>query len=122
MYGQSTCRRAKFRFAAIDSGVSSGLPTMRPPTISRPCRCSTSMASSVAFVRPSPAVLRLFFAPALRKLEILFQHVLDPEKHVAEAGLLHERREGGAVTGKRRRHSLHDVIEVVQSGVDDCLA
>ena len=51
--------------------------------------------------------------------KVLLQHVLDAKEHVAEAGLLHQRRERGAVTGEGRRHALHDVVDVVEAGLDD---
>ena len=66
MYGQSTCARANDRFAATDSRVSSGLPTISPPTTSIPCLCRMAIASSVAFPFRGPSPCWLFFARALR--------------------------------------------------------
>ena len=45
-----------------------------------------------------------------------------PEEHVAEPGALHQRRERLAVIGNRRGHPLHEIVDVVQPGVDDRLA
>ena len=39
------------RIASIDSRVSSGLPTIKPPTTSMPCRWRTSTAATAVFVR-----------------------------------------------------------------------
>ena len=50
----------------------------------------------------------------LEEGEIVLEHVLDAEEHVLEAGALHQRREAFAMRGKRRRHPLHDVAQVVQ--------
>src|SRR6186713_337096 len=105
MYGQSTYCLANSRFVSIDSRVSSGLPTIRPPTTNRPCRWRCSMASMVALppLRPSPR--RAFFARALTK-----------------SSALHQRRERLAMLGKRRRHRLHEIFDIVEPGADNGLA
>ena len=115
-------RLANSRFVSIDSRVSSGLPTMRPPTTNRPCRWRWSMASMVAFPRilsaPAPGVFR----SRLQEIEIAFEDVLDPEKDVAESGALHQRRKRRPVLRKRRSHRLHDILDVVEPAIDDGLA
>ena len=42
-----------------------------------------------------------------------------PEEHVAEPRPAHQRRQRLAVVGDRRGHRLHDVVDVVEAGVDD---
>ena len=80
------------------------------------------MASIVA-LPDGPAV----FAPRvlgarLEEREIVVEHVLDAEEHVAESGAAHQRRQRRAVLGERRGHRLDDVVDVVQAAVDDRLA
>ena len=57
--------------------------------------------------------------PGAEEAEIVVQDVFDPEEDVAEARPAHERRQCGAVSGDGRRHGLHEVVEVVEAGVDD---
>ena len=122
MYGQSTYRRANARFASIDSRVSSGLPTISPPTTKSPCRCRCPIAAIDALPTVRPSARCAFLADALRKARSVGQHVLDAEEHVAEPGAPHQRRERGAVLGERRRHRLDDVVGVVEAALDDRLA
>ena len=86
MYGQSTNWRAKFRFAAIDSRVSSGFPTIKPPTTNMPLRRMASTAASVALLLSLDPPRVLFFAAA--GLSLLFDR--RKRKKDAAAGLLPE--------------------------------
>src|SRR5262245_62744012 len=54
--------------------------------------------------------------------KIVFEDVLDPEKHVAETGGAHGARQRLAGRRNRGRHPLHDVVDVVQTGAGDRLA
>src|SRR5262249_40872296 len=54
-----------------------------------------------------------------QELEIVFQDVLDAEKYVLEAGLPHPRGQGLAMISDRRSHTLDEVLDVVQAGLDD---
>ena len=103
------------RLASIDSRVSSGLPTIRPPTTNMPWRCRCSIASMVALPTVRPCSRCAFFARALQEREVVVEDVLDAEEHVAEAGA---RISGASVApccGDRRRHRLHDVVDVVEA-------
>ena len=80
------------------------------------------MAWVLALPTVRPPFRSAFFAPARRKRQVGVEHVLDPEEHVAEAGVAHLAGEIVAAGEHRRRHALHDVVDVVQPGVGDSAA
>ena len=55
--------------------------------------------------RGRPRSRRLFFARALQERQVLVEHVLDAEEHVAEPGPPHQRRQR-----RRRAAAIDDVI------------
>src|SRR5690242_729651 len=57
-----------------------------------------------------------------QELEIIFENVFNSEKYVFESSLPHQGSEGLSVIGNRRRHALNEVLDIVQSRIDDCLA
>ena len=92
MYGQSTYFRANARLAAIDSRAIVGVAddqaaddehAVAAEDVDRRHRGVGALALLM------PAVLRA----RLQKREVLVEHVLDAEKHVAEAGPPHQRRQ-----------------------------
>ena len=85
--------------------VSSGFPTMSPPTTNMPWRCSTSIAAIVVFCRAASLPRRRVLGRRLQKREVVFEDVLDAEEHVAEAGPAHQRRQRLAVLRDRRPSS-----------------
>ena len=119
MYGQSTCLRANARLAATPSRVSSGLPTIRPPTTSRPLRCSTSTACGRRVADAAAVLAQAVLGARLQERQVVLEDVLDAEKDIPEAGLLHQRPERLAMRGDRRGHALDDVVDVVEAAVDD---
>ena len=93
MYGQSTYRFANARLASIDARVSSGLPTMMPPTtreagaVERVDRLDRRVADL-----PSAFALRVLRRRAQER-EVFVEDVLDAEEDVAKARLPHQRRQ-----------------------------
>ena len=84
---------------------------MSPPTTSMPYLWSRLTARERGAADRTPAfaldVLRL----RAQERQVLIEHVLDPEEHVAEAGPLHEARQLVTARRERARHSLHDVVD-----------
>ena len=93
----------------IDSRVSSGLPTISPPTTYILFLCRCSMARSVALPVLRPASRNSFLAAAFKNCKIILENVLDAKEHVAKTGLPHQRRQGFAVHRDGRCHRLHGV-------------
>src|SRR3954462_3191070 len=100
--------RANSRFASIDSRVSSGLPTISPPTTNMPLRGRGSIASMLALpVRGAPfrpaclarAVARRFLGARPQERQGGVDDVLDAEEDVAKPGAPHQRREPCPVLG-----------------------
>src|SRR5215831_8514808 len=60
---------------------------------------------------------RAILGAGAEKLQIVFQDVLDAQKHVLEAGLAHQRSQGFPVIGDGRGHALDEVLHVVQPGL-----
>ena len=87
---------------------------MMPPTTYMParCRCDRSRESVALPVRRPPSRCA-FLAARLEELEVVVEHVLDPEEDVAEPGRAHQRRQRLAVVRDRRGHRLDDVVDVV---------
>ena len=121
MYGQSTYFRANARLAvnrlAAIVGRANDEPAddehaVTPEQVDRGHRRVGALALLL------PAVLR----PGLQERQVLVEHVLDAEKHVAESGPAHERREHLAVGRNGRGHRLHQIVEIVQARGDDRLA
>ena len=77
------------------------------------------MAAIVALPTVRPCSRRAFLACAFRKREVVVQHVLDAEEHVAEPGAAHQRSQGRAVLGDGCGHRLHAVLQVVEVVIDD---
>ena len=79
---------------------------MMPPTTYMPARCSASMARERRVAgAPAALALRVLGRRALQEREVLVEHVLDPEEHVAEPGLPHQRRQRLAVIRRSTRSS-----------------
>ena len=57
------------------------------------------MARSVALPVLRPVFAKLVLGGRLQECKIIFQNVLDPEEHVAESSLAHQRRQRLAVHG-----------------------
>ena len=94
MYGQSTYFRANVRLASIDSRVSSGLPTMSPPTTNMPCRCRMSIARHRRVAdRAGRLAASAVLGARLQERQVVLEDVLDAEEHVAEPGPPHQRRQ-----------------------------
>ena len=105
------------------SRVSPGLPTIRPADDEHVVVVQV-LDGGERRVAGAPAALLVLrvLGRRLEEAEVVLEHVLDPEEHVAEAGLTHQRRQRRAVVGDRRRRRLDRVLELVQPGVDDRLA
>src|SRR5262245_52714548 len=56
-----------------------------------------------------------------QELQIIFQDVFDSQEYVAKACLAHERRKRVPVISNRGRHGLNRIVDIVESGIDDCL-
>src|SRR5262249_29728499 len=53
------------------------------------------------------------------KVEILLEDVFDPEKHVSEASLAHQRCQGISVVCNRRCHRLQRILHLVETRFND---
>src|SRR5581483_12501804 len=62
------------------------------------------------------------FRAGAQKLEIVFENVLDSQKDILESRLAHQRRNRLTMISNRRRHSLDDVLDIVQAGSNDGFA
>ena len=58
----------------------------------------------------------------LQKLQVVLEDVLNAEKNITKSSTSHERRKGFAVIGNGGGHGLHEVIQLVQSGLDNRFA
>jgi|GEM_PF-4350661 len=75
------------------------------------------------FERGIPNLFSMFalrvFRRGIEEGKVAFEDVLDAEKHVSKAGLPHKRRERVSVICDGRRHTLDEIIQVVEAGIDD---
>ena len=94
MYGQSTCSRANVevgldRLRACRPGCRRSARRRRTCR----CRCRCSIASSAALPTGAAAFALGVLRARPQEVEVVGQHVLDAEEHVAEPGAAHQRRQ-----------------------------